>query len=395
MSRTTSALILATGFLILAVGSGARFCIGLTLVPMAKDFAMGRGMLGIIVGVYFFVTAVSMLLAGRLVDRLGTRFVLGAGIVISVLGIGLVAWADSAWHVLVLYGVVFGIGNGLASITPVTIMVTNTFPGRMGLASGIAISGMSVGQLVMVGGMALVMVSAGWRSVYVWCGIAHLALLPFLLAVPDDAKTVAQRSTAAASATGMTLAEAARTPTFWLLALAQGVCGLGDFFVSTHLVAFAQDKGLSTLIAGNLLALMGLTALFGVILAGWWCDRAGPLLPTLVCFLTRVASFILIMVDQSTLSVAVFTLVFGVTYMMTAPLTVLFIRESFGMRNVGTITGVVIMVHHMSGGLGAWLGGAVFDLHGSYDVAFAIMLASSILAATLTFVLGWGRWTSR
>ena len=159
-----------------------------------------------------------------------------------MLGIGLIAWAGAAWHVLFLYGVVFGIGNGLASITPVTIMVTNTFPGRMGLASGIAISGMSVGQLVMVGGMAFVMVGAGWRSVYVWCGIAHLALLPFLLAVPDDAKSAAQRVSAAAASAGLTLAEAARTPTFWLLMLAQGVCGLNDFFVSTHVVAFAQDK---------------------------------------------------------------------------------------------------------------------------------------------------------
>lgn len=388
MSRTTSALILATGFLILAVGSGARFCIGLTLVPMAKDFAMGRGMLGIIVGVYFFVTAVSMLLAGRLVDRLGTRFVLGAGIVISVLGIGLVAWADSAWHVLVLYGVVFGIGNGLASITPVTIMVTNTFPGRMGLASGIAISGMSVGQLVMVGGMALVMVSAGWRSVYVWCGIAHLALLPFLLAVPDDAKTVAQRSTAAASATGMTLAEAARTPTFWLLALAQGVCGLGDFFVSTHLVAFAQDKGLSTLIAGNLLALMGLTSLVGVLWSGAWSDRSGPEAPMLACFLIRIAIFVWILAVQSPVSVAGFSLIFGFTFLMTAPLTVVMSRKYFGTRELGTIASLVLMGHHMAGGLGAWLGGVSFDASGSYVLAFAAMLAATLAATAASVGLG-------
>ena len=59
----TAAAVLATGFLILAVGSGARFAIGLTLQPMAQDFAMGRGMLGIIVAIYFICTAVCMFLA--------------------------------------------------------------------------------------------------------------------------------------------------------------------------------------------------------------------------------------------------------------------------------------------------------------------------------------------
>lgn len=387
MSPTTRALILATGFLILAIGSGARFCIGLTLVPMANDFAMGRGMLGIIVGVYFFVTAVSMLLAGRLVDRLGTRFVLGAGIVISVLGIGLIAWAGAAWHVLFLYGVVFGIGNGLASITPVTIMVTNTFPGRMGLASGIAISGMSVGQLVMVGGMAFVMVGAGWRSVYVWCGIAHLALLPFLLAVPDDAKSAAQRVSAAAASAGLTLAEAARTPTFWLLMLAQGVCGLNDFFVSTHVVAFAQDKGLSTLLAGNLLALMGLTSLIGVLWSGAWSDRTGPEAPMLACFVIRIAIFAWILASQSPFSVSAFSLLFGVTFLMTAPLTVVMSRKYFGTRELGTIAGLILMGHHMAGGLGAWLGGVSFDARGSYSLAFAAMLVAIVMAVAASIQL--------
>src|SRR6185295_16432173 len=111
------------------------------------------------------------------------------------------------------------------------------------------------------------------------------------------------------------------------------LCGLDDFFVATHVVAFAQDRGLGALLAGNLLALMGLTALIGVLAAGALSDRAGPALASAIAFGARVAVFGLVAIDQSPLSIAIFALVFGATFLVTAPLTVLFVRESFGIRD--------------------------------------------------------------
>ena len=90
------------------------------------------------------------------------------------------------------------------------------------------------------------------------------------------------------------------------------------------------------------------------------------------------------LVDQSPLSIAVFALVFGFTFLMTAPLLVIFVRDAFGTANLGAITGLIVMIHHMCGGLGAWLGAAIFDASGGYDAAFVVMLASSILAGLLT-----------
>lgn len=93
------------------------------------------------------------------------------------------------------------------------------------------------------------------------------------------------------------------------------------------------------------------------------------------------------MVDQSTLSVAVFALVFGATFMVTAPLTAIFVSQSFGTRHLGALTGLITMVHHVAGGLGAYLGAAVFDGTGSYDIAFAVMFGSSVVALLLTATL--------
>lgn len=381
-----SLIILATGFLIMFVGSGSRFAFSLTLKPMAEEFGQGRGLLGSTVAIYYVVTAVFLFLSGRMIDRYSARDVLAWGLVISAVGIGLIGWASAPWHLVALYGVIFGVGNGIASITPVSIMVTRLYPQRAGAANGIISAGMSAGQLFMIAALAFALVSFGWRSIYLWLGLAHLALLPLLLAIPRAAPATT-RNTEGSSIDGLSLSEAAGTRRFWLLLLTYAICGLDDFFVSTHIVAFAQDKGIDTLLAGNLLALMGLVAMIGVLWSGVWCDKRGVLFPMLVCFVLRIAAFGLIMIDQSKLSVLVFTLVFGLTFMMTAPLTVIAARNAFGNRHLGTICGFAIMVHHAFGGLGAWLGGYVFDANGSYDRAFAVMLVSALVATWATLAL--------
>ena len=210
-------------------------------------------------------------------------------------------------------------------------------------------------------------------------------LVPLLFAViPKSSPTQAK---AARPRGGIDIMEAARARRFWLLLAIYAICVFDDFFVTTHVVAFAQDRGVDAFLASNLLALMGLTGLIGVIIAGAFSDRSGPLWPTALAFAARVAVFALLMVDQSAVSVAVFALVFGGTFLVTAPLTVVFVAESFGTRHLGALTGLITMVHQIFGGIGAYLGAAVFDATGTYNAGFTTMLAASLVAVQLTLLL--------
>jgi predicted MFS family arabinose efflux permease len=374
-------LALAACFLVLFIGGGARFAIGLTFRPMVDEFGWARGELGLAVGAYMLVSAIATFVAGRLADRLSPRALLIGGTVIGGIGIGLMSLVTQPWHALVLYGAVFAIGNGIASLVIVGVIVMRIYPGRAGFANAVAISGMSVGQLMMIAVLASVLAQIGWRSVFVWIGIAHFALLPLLLALPGRSGT---QRTATAS---LSLGEAARTPRFWLLLAIYAICGLDDFFVTTHVAAFAQDRGLGILAAGNLLAFMGLTGLAGVIASGLVSDRLGPFWPTAAAFAARMVVFGWIAIDQSTVSIAVFALVFGATFLVTAPLTVVFVRESFGTKNLGALTGLITMVHQIFGGVGAYAGAAIFDATGAYDAAFVLMLGSAVVALALTLTL--------
>jgi predicted MFS family arabinose efflux permease len=377
------ALVLATGFLVLFIGGGARFGIGLTFKPMVDELGWTRGDLGLAVGLYMVISAFATYAGGRLADRAGPRALLTLGTLVGGIGIGLMSVVSQPWHAMLFYGLVFAIGNGAASMAPVGVMVMRVAPERAGLANAAAMSGISVGQLVMMAGLTFVLAAIGWRSVFIWLALAHVLLLGFLwVALPRDAgqaRPVAPQ--------GMALSAVARTRRFWLLLAIYAICGLDDFFVGTHVVAFAQDKGVSAILAGNLLALMGLAALIGVLTAGWWSDRFGARAVTAATFAVRIGLFALIMIDQSPASITIFALAFGATFLVTAPMTVLFVRDCFGTRHLGALTGLITMVHQIFGGLGAYGGARIFDATGSYDAAFLIMLVASAAALVLTLVL--------
>ncbi|HEY1473630.1 MAG TPA: MFS transporter [Pseudolabrys sp.] len=381
----SAALVLAAGFLVLFMSGGARLAVGLTLKPIVEDFHWGRTELGAAVALFLVVSALATFAAGHLVDRFSPRLVLRGGLFVSGIGIGLMSVISAPWHALALYGVLYALGNGAASIVPVGVMVTRALPDRAGLANSLAMSGLSVGQLVVIAAMTAVLATMSWPSVYLLLGVAHLVLLPLLFAAIP--KPQPGQARAARPGEGLALREAVRTRQFWLLVVIYAVCGFDDFFVTTHVVAFAQDRGADILLAGNLLALMGLTGLIGVLAGGTWSDRSSPVWPTAFIFAVRVVITALVMIDQSTLMVAVFALLFGATFLVTAPLTLVFVAQYFGVRNLGGLAGLITMAHQIFGGIGAYVGAAVFDLTGTYNAAFTIMLIVSAIALMLTLLL--------
>ena len=383
----TSITILAIGFLVLFVGGGSRFAIGLVLKPMAEDLATSRSTLAAAAGLFLAVSATCMFISGKLADRFSLKTILGGGLLIAALGLGAMYSVTAPWQALVFYGVIFAIGNGIASIAPVGVMISRRFPGRTGFANAITTSGVGIGQLFIISALTAALAAIGWRTGFVWLAIVNLALVPIVILAMRGSEAAVPPPAPSHTDTGQSLSQAVRGRQFWLLTIIYAICGFQDFFVSTHVVAFALDKGAGALFSGNLLAAMGLAGVAGVLLTGLWSDRAGPKPATLFCFVLRIAIFALILVDQSTVSLTVFALVFGITFWITAPLTVIFARDAFGTAHLGALSGLIVMIHHMCGGLGAYLGAMLFDAQGHYNGAFVLMLVLSVAAGSLTLAV--------
>jgi len=183
--------------------------------------------------------------------------------------------------------------------------------------------------------------------------------------------------------TELTLKAALKLPQLWLVLVVYAICGFQDFFVATHIVALAIDANVSVAVAGQMLAFMGLAGLGGVLLAGFMSDRWGPVSVTLLCFILRCVLFVATLVSREPWIIITAALFYGSTFWMTAPLTVVFAKQLVGIGLLGAVSGIITMVHHGAGGLGAAFGALGFDQTGDYRSGLVAMLGLSILAALL------------
>ena len=408
----TSWVILGTGFTVLFFGGGAMFAFGLLLVPMSEDLGWSRSSLTLALTTFMVVSALAMPFVGRIVDGGNLRLILAGSVVLVAIGTGLMWGVTAYWQVFVLYGIVFALGNAGSSIPTVSVMVTRWWSGSRGIANSAAIAGMAVGQLVIIAVLASLLSSIGWRTSYAVLGAANLLIVvPLVLMFarsrpaashdpcvgPADTSGDGDEPRGPANADSVdaerpiapvgSLPGLARSRHMWLLIGMFAICGFQDFFVSTHVVAFAIDHNLGDLLAGNILALMGLMALAGVMLSGYLSDRYGPAVPSVLCFVVRTAIFAFIMTSQTTPSIVAFALLYGSTFLITAPLAVIFAGQIFGRRYLGTVTGIVSMIHQVAGGVGAYVGARFFDHFGSYDRAFAVALGMALAATVLSALL--------
>jgi predicted MFS family arabinose efflux permease len=303
-----------------------------------------------------------------------------------------------SWQVFLVYGVVYALGNSGASISPVVVMVSQWFVERRGVATSTAVSGNAIGQLVIVAALASALAAIGWRTSFTVLAVANFAVLvPLTLLIvrpgPPAENEVAlstpdsQPANRERAPQPLTLSQALTSRPFMLLLGIYAICGVQDFFVAIHIVAFAQDQGVGDVLAGNLLAWMGVMGLLGVFAAGVMADALGAARPTVLCFVMRIGIFALILPFQNTPVILIFGLLYGFTFLITAPLTVVFLGNIYGPHRLGTLTGTVSMIHQIAGGLGALTGGWIYDMTGSYNVAFVLMLALSVAATVLTLAV--------
>lgn len=388
--------VLAASFLVLFLSSGARFTIGIAFKALIAEFGWSRSAVSLSVFFNMAFYALSVIGAGKLYDRFGPKWVIVISTLFVASGYMLIALTQALWHFLLLYGVVAAVGLGGTTVPIFAALMSKWFEKRRGLAISLALSGSCLGQFALVPVFTTLITDYGWRATHFLIGLMMLVLnlvLAFLVirGDPEDLGVVPygrQEDSASRSfvndgrdgsqARDMGLREAMGTSSFWLFVLFMFVCGSGDFLVTTHLIPMVTDHGIPAVTASNMLAWFGLLSLAGILVAGPASDLIGDKIPIALTFLLRVFAFLLIIRYQNMVSYYVFALVFGFTFLVTAPLTPTLVGRLYGFSHIGVLSGFITTLHHLGGGIAAWGGGALFDLTGSYQ---AVLVISAVMAA--------------
>lgn len=178
------------------------------------------------------------------------------------------------------------------------------------------------------------------------------------------------------------LVEARGHSAYLLLTLGFFVCGFQVQFVATHLPAFIEDQGLGKDLAATSLVVIALFNMFGAWIAGFLGGRRRKKYLLTAIYLGRtvlIVTFVSLPLTAS--SVLVFSAMMGFIWLGTVPLTSGLILQVFGARYMATLYAIVYLSHQAGNFYGAWFGGRVCDLTGSYDMVWWIAAGLGVAAA--------------
>jgi len=395
-------LLVAIGFVTMAVGVNARTAFSLLFPPILDEFGWDRGVTAGIFSFGFLVSALVTPFVGRLMDRRGPALVVELGVAAMAAGLLLAPLAREAWQLYLTLGALVGGGINCLAYTGQSLYLTNWFVRRRGFALSIAFSGVGIGSVTLLPWLQTLIEDGGWRAACWALGILVLVLLvpPNLLLRrrPEDLG-LNPDGIGASSLTGgphgniidpawaavdWTLARALRTARFWWIAVGY-FCGLFAWYaVQVHQTKYLIDIGFSPATAAWALGIVSLVAVPGQIALGHLSDRIGREWVWVIgnggfvlCCLALIA-----LRDYPAMAVLYAMVVaqgaigYGLTSVMGA-----IPAEIFEGRQFGSIFGCVMLSAILGGAAGPWLTGILHDRFGDYAAAFLLSIGLSLVSA--------------
>lgn len=365
-------------FVCLALIFGVSYSFAAFFESFAVEFSAQRADVSWIFGLSGFVYFVMGAGGGMLADRLGPRIVCSAGMALIALGLLATSWATSLLAVYASYGLLVGLGIALV-YTPSIASVQPWFTTRRGLAGGIASSGVGAGTLLVPVLVAMAIGPMPWREAMqvLAFGVLVLGLLSAALLRRAPA---APSSGSGGSASGLTLRETLRSPTFRWLYLATVLASPVMFIPFAHVSASARDLGLGEAFAVGLVGLIGVGSLVGRFAIGLLADRVGRAQTLVLMQLSMGASYVLWGAASGQGLLVVFALWFGLSYGSIVSLLPAICMDYFGGKSVASVVGTLYSGAALGNLLGPVLAGAVFDHSGHYLGVMAVCGVLSLCA---------------
>ncbi len=384
-------LVVAAAFAVTFVGFGSAYSFSAFVESLQKDFSASRASVSLVFSLAGFLYFGFGLISGPLADRWGARRLVFLGMLLTGFGMAAAGAARSLTEIYLAYGLGVGLGIG-CSYVPALGAVQHWFVKRRGFASGIAVSGIGVGTLVMPPLASLLIEQIGWRNAYFALGALaavigaamslliesdprQRGLLPDGDALPPGGVT--------AQASGLSIREAVRSQHFIRLYAACLIGSFGAFVPFVHLVPYALDRGVPQGRAVLLLALIGVGSTAGRFCLGNLADRIGRNTALLVMFMGMAGALGIWWLSSSFAMLAVFALLYGVFYGGWVAVLPAVVMDHFGGRNVSGIIGILYTSVAFGTLIGPTAAGLIFDLNQSYAIAILVSACANILAALI------------
>jgi len=391
-------VIVAAASVFLSLQWGINGTYGLFLTEICSDLEWGRAAVSGAYSLFAVTSCFLSMLAGRLNDRYGPKPVLMASVIIMGVGYALMFTVTQIWQLYLFYGIVIGVGIGLGWV-PAVSTVTRWFVKRRGMALGITQAGMGPGSFVLVPFTQFLILCLGWRN-------AHLALAGLLVSLgPLAANTMKLNPVEKGRRPGdeemdtdskpggelvgtesnFTVRQALGKLQFWLLFVMYGTYGM-RVGLYIHLKAYMTSFGISDMTAATIIGVGSISHSVGALVISKLSDRTGrqPLL--FVCFLALTVLTVWLLRTRQVWEFYLYFVAIGFAGAGFALFPAI-LADYFGTKFHGSIYGVLDVSWGMGGAISPILAGYLYDVTGSYALAFSVVAAMLGVASVCAFIL--------
>ncbi len=389
-SPAPSYLALGVTVVTLALAYGVWYAYSVFLVALLREFGWSRSVLAGAFSIFTLVSGGAGPVLGTLADRFGPRRLILIG---GVLLAGSL-WADSlvtrAWHLYLSFGLLTAVGVATAGWTPAVVMVQRQWKARLGLALGIAGSGVGLGIFLVVPLCQALIDGFGWRWAFrVLAALCALWILPATyLAIRDTPPAPREhppRGEAGRAPGGEhSLALALANPSFRLIGLAVFLGSICSQTLHVHQAAFLVDHGLPAMTAASVISVVGASSILGKTGGGWISDHLSRELVYalgMIGMIIGVGVLWMVALAPSAWLALGYAILFGLGYSVTAFIVPAMMSDRFRGPHFGSIFGATQVASALGSALGAWLAGRIFDATGSYAIAFSLAAMAAGVAA--------------
>ena len=312
---------------------------------------------------------------------------------------GLSTRMTALWELWATWGLMLGLATGMTAMVLGATISNRWFTARRGLVMGLLSASSATGQLIFLQAAAWLAEHYGWRMAVgpsaLGCALClvlvllvacdhpgELGLAPF----GDTKVTAAPRRSAAGGAVRLsltTLADAARTRTFWVLFGTFFICGLStNGLVQNHFIPLCHDFGMDAVAASGVLVMMGAFDFVGTILSGWLSDRYDNRWLLFWYYGLRGISLLILPYSSFSLyGLSLFAVFYGLDWIATVPPTVRLAATSFGRERAPLVFGWVFAGHQLGAASATLAAGISRDALASYLPAFVAAGAACLVAA--------------
>jgi MFS family permease len=388
--------IVGAGAITQAVVVGVFFTYGIFFKEFQVEFGWSRTMVSGASSIAFLVMGLGAVVAGNWNDTMGPRILLSASALLLGIGHMLMSVIDSPWQLYLFYGGLIGFGYCTHDVITLST-VARWFEFRRGLMSGVVKMGTGAGQFIMPLAAAALISTMGWRQAYLLMGGVSMVVLaavaqamrrdPQDLGLQPDNREAPHRDRWRNRRMDGSFRTVARTRQFWIICFIEFSVFFCLFTTVVHIVPHAQDKGLATTVAAGVLSAIGAVSILGRFIMGMVNDRIGGRRSLLACFILLISSLVFIQIADRAWMFFLFASIYGFAHGGFFTVMSPTIAELYGTGSHGQLFGVVFFFGTIGGSIGPMLTGYIFDIAGSYRMAFMVLTIFAIIGFILILKL--------